>query len=210
MNTYPSDSTNTVMFLRLRNSNDDEAWRSFVERYTPRIYAWCRRFRLQDSDAADVTQNVLARMVVVMRKFDYNRSRGTFRAWLRKVTQNAVMDLMRDWEQQVQGSGDTTEMRFLSMIQDPRVVDELAKTFEEEHKLELLAEAEQRVQLRVKPHTWQAYVLTAVEQIPSSVVAQRLEMRVSDVYVSKSRVIKLLHQEVAKLERISFHGTEQV
>ncbi len=210
MNAFSSDSTNSMLILRLRDADDHEAWRSFVERYTPRIYAWCRRFRLQESDAADVAQNVLVRMVTVMRTFDYERSRGTFRAWLRKVTQNAVMDLMREWERQVQGSGDTMEMRFLSMVKDPRVVDELAVAFEQEQRLELLAEAEQRVQLRVKPHTWQAYELSAVKQMPSSVVAQRLKIRVSDVYVAKSRVIKLLHQEVAKLAHMSFGNTDIV
>jgi len=67
---------------------------------------------------------------------------------------------------------------------------------ESRHENELLSEEKIRVQRRVKPHTWQAFELTAEERLSVAQVAERLKMPVSEVYVAKSRVIKHLRDEV--------------
>ena len=79
----------------------------------------------------------------------------------------------------------------------------MTAAIEAEYEQELLAEAERRVQLRVQPHTWLAYHETAVENRPSQEVASELGIRVTDVYVAKSRVIKMLRAEVQVIERAS-------
>jgi RNA polymerase sigma-70 factor (ECF subfamily) len=194
-----TQTTSETLLLRLRDADDTEAWREFVDRYAPKIYSWCLRYRLQESDASDVTQNVLCKLVGAMRTFKYDPAKGSFRGWLKTVTANAVRDLMRAWDRQVQGAGDTQVLQHLASIQDPRALAELRNMIESEYEMELLREAEQRVRLRVKPHTWEAYRLTAVEQIPSPEAARQLNMPVAEVYVAKSRVIKLLRGEVQLL-----------
>ena len=37
-----------------------------------KIYSWCRAWRLQDADAQDVTQAVLAKLAVRLRRFAYD------------------------------------------------------------------------------------------------------------------------------------------
>ena len=76
-----SDETPTsgTLLMRLRELDDRAAWNEFVERYAPRIYGWCRHHRLQESDAADVTQEVLGKLVKVIRSFEYDPRRGSFR-----------------------------------------------------------------------------------------------------------------------------------
>ena len=61
------------------------------------------------------------------------------------------------------------------------------------------AAPESRVKLRVQPHTWQAYALTAKEQKKPAEAAEEVGMPVSEVYVARSRVIKMLRQEVERL-----------
>ena len=58
--------------------------------------------------------------------------------------------------------------------------------------------------MRVNPKTWQAFELTAIEQLPSNEVAERLEMRLEAVYKAKSNVLKLLREEVEGLEQAEF------
>lgn len=191
--------TRSTLLLRLRDLGDQEAWAEFVDRYAPKIYGWCRRHRLQEADAADVTQDVLSRLVGALRRFEYDPARGSFRGWLKTVTTNVIRDLAQSWAKPGRGSGDSRANAALEAIQAPAALTDLAAMLEAEAEQELLREAEARVQLRVQPHTWQAYQLTAVQQQPAPQVAQQLNMPVSEVYVAKSRVIKLLRQEVEKL-----------
>jgi RNA polymerase sigma-70 factor (ECF subfamily) len=186
------------LLYRVRNPDDTEAWENFVGRYAPAIFLWCRQNSLQESDAADVTQEVLCKLIDVMQRFDYDASRGRFRGWLKTVTTNAVRDLIRGRQRtgKVAGRGDDG---WLAALADPQSTDLLADAIEVAYREELVSMAEERVRVRVQPRIWQAYVLTAIEQKPAAEVAKDLEIKVSDVYVAKSRVIKLLREEVARL-----------
>ncbi len=53
-----------------------------------------------------------------------------------------------------------------------------------------------RVRQRVKPATWQAFHLTAVEGLSGATAAQKLQMPVAHVFVAKNRVQKMLQEEV--------------
>src|SRR4051794_10624721 len=51
-------TTPVTLLERLRRPDDPEAWGRFVELYTPLLYAWARKTGLQESDAADLVQEV--------------------------------------------------------------------------------------------------------------------------------------------------------
>ncbi len=196
--------TRSTLLVRLRDLSDQAAWDEFLDRYAPRIYGWCRRYRLQEADAADVTQEVLRKLVTALRSFAYDPARGSFRAWLKTVTNNAVRDLAESWRRPGRGTGDTAVHAGLDAVQGPDALAELAAALQAEAEQELLREACERVKLRVKPHTWQAYERTAVERQPAADVAGALGMPVAEVYVAKSRVLKLLREEVEKLNAGTF------
>ena len=60
-------TTSVSLLLRLgRYPSDQAAWEEFVDRYGAKIYSWCRAWRLQDADAQDVTQAVLAKLAVAV------------------------------------------------------------------------------------------------------------------------------------------------
>ena len=70
---------------RLRRDPTNQAiWDEFVDHYGTKIYAWCRRWGLQEADAQDVTQNVLLKLADKMRTFTYDPSRS-----LPRLAQNA-------------------------------------------------------------------------------------------------------------------------
>ena len=82
--------TQPSLLLRIRDASDAESWRTFVSIYAPLIYRSCRRRGLQDADAADVGQEVLAQVARSIREFEYQPGRGRFRDWLGAVVKNKV------------------------------------------------------------------------------------------------------------------------
>ena len=68
------------------------------------------------------------------------------------------------------------------------------------HRQQLLQEAETQVALRVQSHTWKTYQLTTVEERPAAQVARDLQIPISEVYVAKSRVLKMLRETITRLE----------
>src|SRR5262249_28760815 len=69
--------THVSLLGRLRRDPTNQAaWAEFVEHYGGKIYAWCRRWNLQEADAQDVTQNVLLRLAQKMRDFAYDPARS--------------------------------------------------------------------------------------------------------------------------------------
>ncbi len=191
--------TSVTLLMRLRDLDDQEAWDDFVQRYVPKIYGWCRRNRLQEADASDVTQEVLGKLVAAIRKFEYDANRGTFRGWLKTVTQNAVRDFANSVKRHGRGTGDSNIMGALAAIADTHAMEDLAREIDTEGEQEILREAEARVKMRLKQVTWDAYELTAVKDVPAAEAAEQLGIDVAQVYVAKSRVIKMLRTEVQKL-----------
>jgi RNA polymerase sigma-70 factor (ECF subfamily) len=71
---------------------------------------------------------------------------------------------------------------------------------EAEFDREMLHQAEQRVKARVRAHTWAAFRLLAIEGIPGAEVAQRLGMKVAAAFVARSKVQKMIQEEMRRLE----------
>jgi RNA polymerase sigma-70 factor (ECF subfamily) len=91
-------------------------------------------------------------------------------------------------------------LQVFDQICDDGASADLEERITAQYERELLDEAELRVQVRVKPATWSAYQMTAVSQKLPLDTAQALNIPVSEVYVAKSRVIKMLREEVAMLD----------
>ena len=189
--------TSTTLLGRLRCVPADEAaWGEFVERYGPKIYGWCRKWKLQQADAEDITQNVLVRLASRLRTFDYDPGKS-FRGWLKTLTWHAVSDYVSSQRRPGQGSGDPNVVRELeSVAARADLMQQLAEVFDRE----MLEEAQARVQARVGPRQWQAFRLTAYEGLSGAEVAHRLDMNVITVFTAKSKVLKLLQKEIRKLE----------
>lgn len=193
----PLRDTPHTLLLRLSQAHrDDEAWAQFVLRYRPRISAWCLQRGLQEADAEDVTQTVLEQLLDVMREFHYDPARS-FRAWLRTVT-NRACGKYRLAETRLAGQKDDEALR---KLEDAPARVELAKRIEEAFDAELLQQATELVQERIEHQTWEAFRLTAQEQLSGAEAARQLGMPVAHVYVARQRVQEMLQAEIDRLER---------
>src|SRR5262249_5445946 len=192
----PLPTTRVTFLARLRQDPADQAaWDSFVERYGRHIYRWCRQWKLQDADAEDVTQEILAKLVQKLRDFCYDPSRS-FRSWLKTVAHHA----WRDFVDSRRGRAAAADSQVSELMQTLEARGDLVQKLEEAFDHELLDAAKVRVRLRVAPHTWEAFRLVALEGMPAAEVATRVHMQVAMVYVAKSKVQTMLQEEIRKLE----------
>jgi RNA polymerase sigma-70 factor (ECF subfamily) len=189
--------TGSVLLSLLRDPDDPSAWKVFVERYGPIIYRWCRSWHLQEADAQDVTQNVLIQLVQKLRTFTYDPAKGAFRGWLKTLTYHAWSDYLERQRRGGVGSGNSAVLERLQSIE---AREDLQKSLAEAYDLELLAEAEARVQLRVTPRDWKIFCALTREGRSGPTVAQELQMRVTAVLMAKSNVQKKLREEIRRLE----------
>ena len=196
---HPSEFATRVTLLgRLRAAPDDPAaWSEFVAWYGGKIYAWCRAWGLQEADAQDVTQEVFLNLSVRMHDFRYD-PRGSFRAWLKTLTHHAWRDYLEKQRRPGRGSGSESVMERLAAV---AAQEDLASRLAEAFDQEVLKEAAARVRLRIEPRTWDAFNLLAIEGRSGAEVARRLRMKVATVFVARSKVQRMLREEVSRLDR---------
>src|SRR5262249_56151209 len=84
--------TRASLLVRLRDPRDGAAWREFVERYGPVVYGYVRKQGLQDADAADLCQDVLAAVAGAVGRLNYDPNRGSFRNWLFTVVRRKLIN----------------------------------------------------------------------------------------------------------------------
>ena len=193
-NTESRTSASLLTRLRLAPA-DQTAWAEFVDRYGRKIYGWCRHWGLQEADAQDVTQDVLVRLAAKMRDFDYDPTRS-FRSWLKTLARHALSDFC-DARGRVGAVGGSQAVELLHSVE---AREDLVRQLENAFDQEVLEEAAARVRARVTPKSWRVFELTAYEGRSGAEAAAALGMTVAAVFVAKSRVQKLLQDEVRKLE----------
>jgi RNA polymerase sigma-70 factor (ECF subfamily) len=192
-----SASTRVSLLGRLhQDPRDQSAWKEFVDRYGPRIHAWCCRWGLQEADAQDVTQMVLVRLAAKLRSFAYDPS-GSFRGWLRTLTRHAWSDFISDRHRAASRPGEHDVTGLLDTLQ---AREDLESHLEEAFDLELLEIATERVRQRVQPQTWRAFELTALQGLPGAEAAALVPMHIATLFKAKSKVQQMLREEIARLE----------
>src|SRR5439155_22134518 len=177
-------TTPVSLLERVRQPGEQQAWGRFVAMYTPLLFYWARRIGLQESDAADLVQEVFTILVHKLPEFVYDRDKS-FRSWLRTVLYNKWRDHQR--------------RAAVHAVQDSQLAerpgpDALAETWEAEYRELLVARALELMQAEFQPTTWRACWETAVAGRPAADVGRELGLSVDAVYAAKSRVLRRLRQ----------------
>ena len=189
--------TRATLLVRLRDPHDDGAWGEFVQLYGPVVYGFARKRGLQDSDAADMVQEVLRSVARNADRMEYDPKKGTFRGWLYTVTRNKIYNFLSSQKRRPRATGDVSSQERLEAFADPS--NESEADWELEYQRRLSAKAMDRVKHEFQPATWQAFWGTAVEGRQAQEVGAALKMSSGAVYVAKSRVLARLRDEVQKL-----------
>lgn len=193
----PDSNTSLSLLSALRDDvRQHQAWTEFVQRYGPRIEGWCRRWGLQEADAHDVTQDVLLQLSKQMQSFQYD-SNGKFRSWLKTIAWRAWADFLKA---QGRNAAKPGSLGLLDQLDSLEARNDLMDQLEDEANREILEVAIRRIRSRVNENTFEAFRLMTFEGFSGAEVAAKTGMKVGSVFVAKSRVDRMLSEEVAMLE----------
>lgn len=195
--------TRRSLLSRLRNWDDQASWQEFFNTYWKLIYATATRAGLSDAEAQDVVQETVISAAKQLPQFRYNPAAGSFKGWLRLITQRRIADHLRKAYRQPEfaahgdpGTGATSEME--------RVPDPSSETpevvWDEEWARNLLAAALQRVKRQVDAKHYQIFDCYVLKQWPVKEVAKTFGVNAGQVYLIKHRLSALLEKETRKLE----------
>jgi RNA polymerase sigma factor (sigma-70 family) len=189
--------TRASLLFRIRDPSDARAWAEFVRLYAPLLHAYGLKNGLQDSDAADMTQDTLRNVLRAAPEFVYEPSRGSFRGWLFTVARNEIRRSRLKSGRRPQASGDSDVHEMLAAAPD-RSCD--ADEWDQAYQLNLFHWAANRVRHEFRDATWQAFWRTAVDGEEVEQVARALGLSSGAVYIARSRVTARIRQEVQAVE----------
>jgi RNA polymerase sigma factor (sigma-70 family) len=187
--------TRPSLLVRIRDAHDAESWELFVELYTPLVLRYCRLRGLQDADAADVTQEVMAQVARSMHSFQYSPERGRFRDWLGTVTRRKVNRFLEALYAAGSGIGGDDAADALANV----AAVESDAEWTAEFNAEILRVALERVRPQFGPTTWQAFTSVWLENKTAAATASAMDTTLQAVYVAKAKVLKRLEEEVIEL-----------
>lgn len=174
--------TRLSLIGRLADPKDHQAWIEFVDIYQPLIESFATRKGLQYADAVEVAQEVLHSVADAIEGWDPDRSKGTFRGWLFRITRNLTVSRLRknrrsrnsepvDWNQVAAPSA------------------EESGEFQIAYERQLFDWAANKVKPKFSEQNWQAFWMTAVEQKSADQAAKELGVSKGQIYVARSRII---------------------
>src|SRR5947209_4279091 len=112
-------STRASLLFRLRDPRDGDAWKVFVELYTPLIYGYLHKQGLQDADAADLAQDVLVAVAGAVGRLEYDPARGAFRNWLFTIVRRKLSDWQASRRRRVLCNGEPAPHQLLEQSPAP-------------------------------------------------------------------------------------------
>lgn len=190
--------TRHSLLVRLKNSDDQQAWDEFVRMYQPVVYRVAASRGLQDADALDLVQTVFIAIAGAIENWSPQSPQIRFRHWLLRVAKNATINALTrkpmDRSNAVASSGELFEQ----LTDTDDCAQSLVKL---EYRRELFIQASEIVRVDVTSDSWKAFELTAIQGCSTEVAAQELGKTIGSVYAARSRIMKRLCEAVAQLDR---------
>lgn len=189
-----SPDTRASLIVRLRCSEDVDAWGEFVDIYQPLIFRVAKKHGLQDADASEVAQEVLTRVAKAIDRWNPDPERGTFRGWLYRITRNLTVEFLRTDKRRPLTQDNSAVDRAIGNV--VAASNGASHEFQIEYERQMFAWAAEQIETTFQSNTWQAFWLTAVKQQSVESVAKKLSMTKGAVYIARSRVMAKLKEQI--------------
>src|SRR4051812_32104563 len=168
---------------RVRDRTDAAAWAEFVDVYEPVLRAFLRRQGVPSADVPDVVQVIFARLVPALARFEFDPSRGQFRTWLWRVTQNTAVNWGR--KRANRSRAEAAWCRHQSAAADGSDAREAGEVVCRRQVLDqVLAE----VRETTLPATWACFEGRILRDRPAAELATEIGVSLNSVYVNACRV----------------------
>ena len=181
-----------ITLLKEVSGGSQDAWTELTEIYQPLIANWLRGFDLQQSDADDLTQEVLTALFSNVDRFGHNGRIGAFRSWLRTVTHNQAVDFLRRRTRDAPQLDRSTFSNAIESLLDPR--SSVSKLFDRQHDRHLLRTLLRRVTAEFQDSTMALFREHVIESRDATAIADEFSVSRHAVYMAKSRVMRRLRE----------------
>ncbi len=186
--------TRQSLLIRLQQQSED-AWSEFLSIYEKSILDYARRRGLQDADAQDVTQEVLAAVGQKVNSWESDPEKGKFRGWLFRVARNIAVDKIIEQSKKAELNGSRAAEAIATQARDQESL-----IFWNNYRKQLMHWAAEKVRPHVSKTSWQAFWMTAIEGQPAPKVAQALDLAIGNVYAAKFRIVARIRETVERFD----------
>ncbi len=186
--------TRPSLLQSLRGSAAGESWARFFAFYAPAVMRVARFRGLDDHDADDVVQQVMLAVSRHIGGFEYDRDRGQFRQWVRRITEAKIADHFRRRPRAVTG------LELEDQVCDQLTPDELwEQTWEDEWKLQDITFCLETIRDTVAPRTFEAFRMYVIEGASAADTAAALGMSTHHVHVTRCQIIRRVKKQITAL-----------
>ncbi len=191
--------TSATLLEKLVDLNDAAAWDRFYRVYAPFIVGNARQRGCNETEAKDVLQECMLRLMQAMPTFRYDRSRGQFRAYLYFQLLAAIRRVRR--QNQVIGPNGAVVVPLNPQDGEiPGGNNAPGAEMDREWDKYLLALAMENVRKRTSDSVWQAFIKHKLEGRTAKEVAELLGVTESNVYTPAHRIVAAIRREFLKLK----------
>jgi RNA polymerase sigma-70 factor (ECF subfamily) len=183
--------TPASLLYRLRQPEEVTAWARFVDLYTPLLFRWAKKLGEQESDQADLVQDVFLILWRKLPEFEYDSGKS-FHAWLKTIFLNRYRSRIRK-----PGAVDVNASGLIGA--DVSVADFSAQLADEDDTRYLIQQAFRLIQCEFSTLQQQVFREYVLEEQSPEIVANRLEISVGTVYGIKSKILSRLRQELQQI-----------
>lgn len=184
------ESTHISFLEKLREGPTGSGWNAFDQRYRELLYRYALKRGASHAEAEDIVQEVEVNVFKAINGFQYDRSKGRFRAYLRTSVVHAMGRVL------------ASERREVAL--DPEVLATTVDTdgpgspedpvWDREWRLHRLRCAMDEISADFEPVTLAAFRLHVLSGWPADQTADHLGLSKASVYQAKCRVLKRLKE----------------
>jgi RNA polymerase sigma-70 factor (ECF subfamily) len=193
--------TDPKLLERLKQRSDPADWQLFDATYRDYLLSVVREYGIHKDDAEDVVQNAMLGVLAALDAFEYDRTKGSFRGWLKTIARRRAIDYLRQNPRTqhlfVAPQPNTGSTAFLEKLADPRRHD-AGDNLDHDYHYTLLQEALAQLARQMNPRHVQAFKRLTLDAIPAPEVVENFGVSVDQLYVWKSRIIARLKKVFAK------------
>ncbi len=185
-------TTRASLVLSLKNRSNAEAWSEFHKLYAPLLYRYARDRELSRDDAEEVRDRCLEVVTRKMPTFEYDKEKGGFKNWLRRVADNKVVDFRRKRHDR---NADTDELRSLRDA-GPSPAEIWEQSWRNEH----LKYCVEKARGHVSERNFHVFRMLLFDDCTVEEVGTILGLNPNQVYKAKARVLKHVSRMMADFD----------
>jgi RNA polymerase sigma-70 factor (ECF subfamily) len=180
--------THATLLARVAAGTDAAAWQEFCNRYAALIQGFAQRQGLQEADCDEVVQESLLALAKAMPNFEYDRSKGKFRSYLKTIVLHEIFRRSR------QKHGEVLLGEVDDEVAQAAADSEIERVWEAQWRQYHIRQAMSVIEMEYNEKDRAAFEAYAVAGREAAEVAAELALSVDQVYQAKSRIMKRLSQ----------------